>query len=56
MLSVERLKEIINDPNLSDEKLKEIRDAFYLLADIILNHYQSEKDKTNTIEKNTKKV
>lgn len=46
----------MNDPNLSDEKLREIRDAFYLLADIIFDKYQSEKARKNKIEKNTKKA
>jgi hypothetical protein len=35
MLSVERIKEIINDPPLSDEELTEIRDEYCLLAQII---------------------
>jgi hypothetical protein len=43
MLSVERIKEIINDPSLSDEELTEIRDEYRLLAEIIFDHWNEER-------------
>jgi hypothetical protein len=43
MLSIERIKEIINDPSLSDEELTQIRDEYRLLADIILEQWNEER-------------
>jgi len=43
MLSVERIKEIINDPSLSDEELTEIRDEYRLLAEIIFDQWNEER-------------
>lgn len=39
MLSVERVKELINDPKLSDKEVEEIRDGFLILAEIIYDRW-----------------
>jgi hypothetical protein len=43
MLSIERIKEIINDPSLSDEELTEIRDEYRLLAEIIFEQWNEDR-------------
>jgi hypothetical protein len=43
MLSVERIKEIINDPSLSDEELTQIRDEYHLLAEIIIEQWNEDR-------------
>lgn len=52
MISVERAKKIINDQNLSDDEITEIRDNFRLLAEIIFEKWQNEKiiQKVNQIK------
>lgn len=49
MLSLERTKELLNDPTLSDKEIQEIRDGFYLLAEIIFGKWKEDKkaDKSN---------
>ena len=37
MISVERTRELLNDPNLSETEVREIRNAFYALADLMLD-------------------
>jgi len=44
MLSIERVKELVNDPSLTDEEIKEIRDEFYLLAEIIFEQWKAERE------------
>ncbi|MDP3052415.1 MAG: hypothetical protein Q8N22_00470 [bacterium] len=53
MLSLERTKELLNDPTLSDKEIQEIRDGFYLLAEIIFGKWQEEKrtDKLNDLKR-----
>ena len=46
MLSVERVKELVNDPNISDKEIEEIRDGFYMLAEVIFEQWQAERIKT----------
>ena len=43
MLSLERAKELLNDPALSDEEVLEIRDGFYMLAEVIFEKWQEDK-------------
>ncbi len=43
MLSLERAKELLNDPTLSDEEVLEIRDGFYQLSEIIFEKWQEDK-------------
>lgn len=45
MLSIERIKELLEDPNISDEEAREIRDGFHMLAEIIFDHWQEERRK-----------
>jgi len=44
MLSLERVRQLIPDPNLTDEQLLEIRDQFYTLCEIIYEKWRAEKD------------
>lgn len=39
MLSVERVKELLNDPKLSDKEVEEVRDGFLILAEIIYDRW-----------------
>ncbi len=43
MLSLERTKELLSDPSLTDEEIREIRDGFYLLAQIIFEKWKEDK-------------
>lgn len=43
MLSLERVKELLNDPTLSDEEIKEIRDGFHFLVEIIFEKWREDK-------------
>ncbi len=43
MLSLERTKELLNDPRLTDKEVEEIRDGFYLLAQIIFEKWREDK-------------
>lgn len=40
MLNIERIKELLNDQNISDQKAKEIRDDFRSLAEIVFEQWQ----------------
>lgn len=46
MLSIEKAKEILNDENISDEEILEIRDNLYGLAEIAIESYVKEKKDT----------
>jgi hypothetical protein len=45
MLSVERVKELVNDPKLSDKQIEEIRDGFFMLAEVIFEQWHAERIK-----------
>jgi len=56
MLSVERVKQLLNDSKLSDKEVEEIRDGFLILAEIIYEQWlkngiknQDEKDNGKSI-------
>lgn len=51
MLSVERVKELINDPSLSDKEIEEIRDGFYQLSEIMFEQWQAERIKAKADKK-----
>ena len=48
MLSVERVKELINDPSLSDKEIEEIRDGFYNLSELIFEQWNEERKKAKS--------
>jgi len=50
MLSLERVKKLINDPNLSDKEIEEIRDGFYQLAELMFEQWQAERIKAKKAE------
>lgn len=43
MLSVKRIKRLLNNKKISDKKAKKIRDDFRTLAEIILEQWEKEK-------------
>ena len=43
MLSIEKVREILNDENISDEEVLEIRDNLHGLAEIAIESYIKEK-------------
>ncbi len=43
MLSVERVKELLSDPSLSDTEIEQIRDEFQILAEIIFEKWRDER-------------
>ena len=45
MLSVERVKELLNDPKISDKEVEEIRDNFNILAEMIFEKWIEDKKK-----------
>jgi signal-transduction protein with cAMP-binding, CBS, and nucleotidyltransferase domain len=45
MLSVERVKELLKDKNISDKEAEEIRDDFHNFAEIIFNKWMGEREK-----------
>ena len=47
MLSVKKVKELLEDKTLSDEEVEEIRDGYRNLAEVIFEHYQNEKNKNS---------
>ena len=59
MLSLERAKELLNDPTLSDEEIEKIRDGYYQLAEIIyekwLEDRKEEKEKKVEVDKSKPK-
>ncbi len=44
MLSVEKVKELLNDDSISDEEAEAIRDGFRDLVEIIFEKYQQDKN------------
>jgi len=40
MLNIERIKELLNNQNISDQEAKEIRDDFRSLAEIVFEQWQ----------------
>jgi len=57
MLSVERVKQLANDPTLSDKQIEEIRDGFYMLSQVIFEQWQVERNKAKEAEqKDNKKI
>ena len=51
MLSVERVKELLNDPKLSDKEIEEIRDGFYQLSELMFEQWQAERIKAKAKQK-----
>ena len=54
MLSVERVKELINDPNLSDKEIEEIRDHMYMLTELMFEQWMEDRKKER--EKRSKTI
>ena len=55
MLSIERVKELLKDHNLSDKEITEIRDGFYMLSEVIFEQWQAERTKAKAKKDNEKK-
>ena len=56
MLSIERVKELINDPSLSDKEIEEIRDGFYQLSELMFEQWQAERIKAKKAEIENKPI
>ena len=57
MLSTERVKQLANDPTLSDKQIEEIRDGFYMLSQVIFEQWQAERNKAKEAgQKDIKKI
>ena len=57
MLTTERVKQLANDPTLSDKQIEEIRDGFYMLSQVIFEQWQAERNKAKEAEqKDNKKI
>jgi len=46
LISEEKVKNLLDDKNISDEEIKKIRDEFYSLAEVIFENWQDEKKAT----------
>lgn len=44
MLTIEQVKQLLNNPLLSDQEIEDIRDAFGRLAEIVFEKWRSERD------------
>jgi len=44
MLTLEKMKELLDDPSLSDNQVLEIRDQLYALSEIIFEKWQQDKE------------
>jgi len=51
MLSIKLVKELINDPTISDEEAEKIRDEYRALVEIIFERGQAERIKVNSKNK-----
>ncbi len=52
MLSTKEIKKLIDDPNVSDEEVRQLRDACYGLAELAFEVYRDKvKDKKLTSKK-----
>jgi hypothetical protein len=51
MLSLGQAKQILNDPNITVEKILEIRDNFRSLAEVIFEQWEKEKLNINNQKK-----
>jgi hypothetical protein len=49
MLSIERIKELLNDRDISDKEAKEIRDGFRTLAEIVLDQWKKKRLKNDNL-------
>ena len=47
MLSIEQCKKLIDDKNLTDKEVEEIRDELYVLANLAFEHWRKAKKKTD---------
>lgn len=50
MITLERTRELLKDPNLSDTEIQEIRNTFYALADLFLDDMEAKKLTKNEYE------
>lgn len=55
MLSIERVKELLNDSKLSDKEVEEIRDHLYMLSELMFEQWQAERIKAKTEQKDNEK-
>lgn len=44
MLTIQQIKNMLGDPNISDAEATEIRDGFRSLAEVIFEQWEKEKE------------
>jgi len=49
MLSLERIKELVKNPNLSDKEAEEIRSGLYILVEIIHEKWKEDRKKEREV-------
>ena len=49
MLTLDRVKELLNEPSMSDQQAEEIRDKLRVFAEIIFDQWQSERARAKSI-------
>jgi hypothetical protein len=54
MLNIERIKELLNNKNISDQEAKEIRDDFRSLAEIVFEQWQLKNREKSVVNFNRK--
>ena len=45
MLSIQKVKELLNNPNIPDKDAEKIRDDFRIFTEIIFEQWQAERNK-----------
>ena len=49
MLTLARVKELVDEPSMSDQQAEELRDKLRVLAEIIFEQWQSERLKAKSL-------
>lgn len=52
MLSIERVKQLLSDPLMSDNEAEKIRDEFRALAEVIFEQWQKQINSDHLIKNN----
>lgn len=54
MISVERARVLLGNPDIPDEEVEKIRDSFRSLVEVIFEHWQADRDKQIQKDENEK--
>jgi len=53
MLDIDRTKQLLNDPNISDKEVEEIRNKFGVLTEILFQKWSEKKEQKKLEEINS---